>query len=109
VSRILDFRYTVSSAVNTAVTVVPAPALPSVRIYVTDIELGRTDNGTGSITVTLNDSAGTVLVVPGSAGGGINQRTFSTPLSLSGSAALTFTVSVATSTVYCNVQGYYGQ
>ena len=53
----------------------------------------------------LNDTASTILVVPPSGG---NDPTFSVPLVVAANTALTFTPSTATTTLYCDAQGYSG-
>jgi hypothetical protein len=38
-------------------------------LRIKSVQCGRTDAGTGSLKITLNDTASSVLIIPGSAGG----------------------------------------
>lgn len=75
------------------------------KIYVLSGSCFRTDGGTTTAYVTLNDTASTPLVIP--VGGGSN-KPFSVPLVLAANTGLTFTPSAALSTVFCDFQGYVG-
>jgi hypothetical protein len=77
--------------------------------YVTDLECGRSDAGTVAITITLNDGATTVLVVPNSGGGGGWTKTFATPLKVSSAVntALTVTAGTSVTSYYCSAQGFF--
>jgi hypothetical protein len=95
------------STTSTSATIIPAPA--ALRLWISAAQCGRTDTGTGAITVTLNDNAGTVIVLPGGAGGSYQPTIFNPPLPIGqagAAAALKMTVSAGTTTVYCNAQGY---
>jgi hypothetical protein len=96
-----------NSTDTAAHTIITAPTATR-RIYVTSGQCGRTDAGTTAIKVTLNDIAGTVLVLPNSGGGGGNNAPFPAPLTVPAATALTFTSSASTSTVYCSAQGFTG-
>lgn len=75
------------------------------KIYVLSGSCFRTDGGTTTAYVTLNDTASTPLVIP--VGGGSN-KPFAVPLVLAANTGLTFTPSAAISTVFCDFQGYVG-
>jgi hypothetical protein len=94
------------SSTGTAATQIIAAPSATRRIYITVIECGRNDAGTSAIRATLNDNAGTVVVLPNSGGGGGNNMPFPSPLTLPTATALTFTNSASTSTVYCNAQSF---
>jgi hypothetical protein len=79
-----------------------------VKIYVTDIECGRTDAGTSAITVTFNDTSTASLVLPNAGNGGGNNKTFNVPLAVAANTALTFTASAGVTTLYCSAQGFKG-
>jgi hypothetical protein len=100
-------RGAASSTVNTAVTLLAGQGV-GLKTYITGLECYRSDAGTAAVTVTFNDSAPTVIVLPNSGGGGGSNIPFNVPLVTAANTALTFTVSVATTTVYCNMQGYSG-
>jgi len=94
----------VSTGSTTAVTVIAAPGA-SVRLYGW-IECGRTDAGTAAVTVTLNDVAGTILVIPNTSGGGGNNYAPPIPLQWGINSAITIAVSTATTTMICNAQAF---
>lgn len=97
---------TATSAVNTAVTLVSSQS--GFRLRITDVDCGRNDAGTSPVTITFNDSLSTVLVLPNAGNGAEILRTYVTPMIVAASTALTFTVSTATTTVYCTARGYAG-
>lgn len=97
-----------ASATGTgATTLISAPSATR-RLYVTDVECGRSDAGTTASRVTLNDDATTVLVIPNSGGGGFVPIHFGSALTVASATALTFTSSASISTVYCAAQGFTG-
>ena len=75
------------------------------HIYVNAVQCGRTDAGTSAITVTFNDTASTVMVVPASHGGYV---TFNSPSTLDVAANTNFTgtASSGVTTLYCSAQGF---
>jgi hypothetical protein len=77
-------------------------------ICVSSLQLGRTDTATTPLTVTLNDTAGTVIVVPpgGVASPGVREIVFDAPLLVANKAALTFTSSAGVTTLYASAQGF---
>lgn len=93
-----------STTGGTATTVIAAPH--SGRLYITGVNIGRTDAGTTASRVTFNDLGATVIVVPNSGGGGSVNVIFETPLIVTTTTALTFTSSASLSTVYVSAQGY---
>jgi hypothetical protein len=94
----------VSTGSTTAVTVIAAPGA-SVRLYGW-VECGRTDGGTSAVTVTLNDTAGTVFVLPNTSGGGGNNMMPPIPFQWGANSPVTIAVSAATTTVFCSAQAY---
>jgi hypothetical protein len=91
-----------SSVTGTTITLLAASGTASVYEYLTSMQCSNTSATT--ITVLLNDTAGSVFIVP--AGGGTNV-TFPVPLrSNSANSALTATLSANAATIYCNGQGY---
>jgi hypothetical protein len=104
-----SYSQLVTGAANTTgattVTLIPAPDMGA--ICVSSLQLGRTDAGATSITVTLSDVSSTVLVVPPVAnGGGVRDVVFDAPLLLANKAALTFQASAGVSTLYASAQGF---
>jgi hypothetical protein len=85
-------------------TLIAAPDVG--RLCITSMQLGRTDNGTTPITVTLSDPASTVLVVPGTANGESLPFVFDTPLVLAPKTALTMTASSGVTTLFGSAQGF---
>lgn len=80
----------------------------TLKTYVTGIQCGRTDAGTAAITVTLNDTGSTPIVLPNNSGGGGNNVTFPTPLVLSAvNTSLQITSDTAITTLKCSAQGYF--
>lgn len=83
-------------------------AQPGYKIYVTDLECGRDDAGTTAITVTVNDTVSTQLVLPNTGGGGGNNKSYGTPLVLATGVTLQFAMSTNTTNVRCGATGFYG-
>jgi hypothetical protein len=77
--------------------------------YITDMMCGRSDAGTTAITITLNDAATTIFILPNSGGGGGNNKAFTTPLKISSATgtALTGTLSAGVTTAYCTFSGFF--
>ena len=74
---------------------------------ISSLQLGRTDSGASALTVTLNDTANTVFVLPPQAdGGGVLPLVFDAPLVVSNNTALTVTVSSGVSTFFASAQGF---
>lgn len=84
-------------------------AKTSYYTYITDITCGRSDTGTTAIIITFNDAATTIIVLPNSGGGGGNNKTFTSPLKLAISTAVTGTVSSGVTTSYCTLSGFYSK
>jgi hypothetical protein len=93
-----------SATSTTQTTVIAAPG--SNKLYITGLQIGRTDAGTTAISVLLNDTASTEVIVPNSGGGGGNNMVFNPPLVLAATSALKFTASAGVTTIYVNAQGY---
>jgi hypothetical protein len=100
-------RGSASSTVNTAVALIAAGGV-GVKTYITGLECYRSDAGTAAVTVTFSDANSMVMVLPNSGGGGGSNVSLNVPLVTAANTAFTFTVSAATTTVYCNAQGYSG-
>jgi hypothetical protein len=106
--RELMWRGTVSATTTAAATIANS-SNTTLKSYMTGLQCSRGDAGTTAITVTLNDTASTVFVLPNSGGGGGYTATFQTPLVTSAvNTSFTFTEGAATATVYCNAQGFFG-
>jgi hypothetical protein len=93
-----------ASSIATTLTQVIASVNATNKIYVTSMQLGNLSGST--IFVTFNDPKISLFVLP--AGGG-NNPIFPTPLAFTLGSAVSFTCSLAVSTVTVNVQGYSGQ
>lgn len=91
-----------ASTTGSGATTIIAAQGAGTQIKVTSLQAWNTSATT--VTIQLNDSATTVLIVP--AGGGTNVE-FSTPLIVAANTALTFTPSGAETTVGVNAQGYF--
>ena len=100
-------RGTATSTSTGAVSVI-ASAGSGLKNYITGVQLGRSDAGTTAITVTFNDSASTVVVLPGLTGGSTLSIVFPVPLATAAATAFTFTCSSGVTTAYCSAQGYIG-
>lgn len=101
-------RGSVSTSGSAAVTLVAANV--SYKIYVTGVQCYRTDAGTTTQSVLLNDttSTGTSTSLPLPVGGGSNAA-YSPPLIVNTvNQALTATPSAALGNTVCSAQGYYG-
>jgi hypothetical protein len=97
-----------SSTSTTAITVLAASGSASLKEYVTDLYCTRNDAGTTAISVTLNDSASTVVDVPNNGGGGGWKFSWHVPLSVAANTAATATPSSGVTTLHCGATGYYG-
>lgn len=93
---------TASTTAGTATTLVAASGA-SLKSYITDLSCYNTSATT--ITVALNDSLSTVLIVPSTGGNNLPIRV---PLQTAANTALTFTASTAETTVGCTARGYKG-
>lgn len=103
-------NYVQGSATSTstgAITVI-ASAGTGLKNYITSVQLGRSDAGTTPVTITFNDSASTVVVLPGLTGGSTLPITFPVPLATAAATAFKFTCSSGVTTAYCSAQGYAG-
>lgn len=106
-ARELMIRGSANAVSTTAVGLLGAQGT-SVKIYVTDVQCGRTDAGTTAIAVTFNDNATTVLVIPNNGGGGGNNISPKIPLVTNANASFTFASNVSISTLFCNAQAFAG-
>ena len=99
-------RGTASQTGTSATTLIAAQGA-GVKLYITGVQCKNT--GSATTIVTLNDNettgSGTVLIVPTSGG---DNEVYQTPLAVAANTALTFTPSTASSTIFCNAQGYVG-
>lgn len=90
-----------ASATTTAATTLIAAPSTDQSLYVGAAQFGNTS--ASAATVTLNDTAATVLVVP--AGSAISV-VFAPPLKVPIGTALTFKVGANTTTLYASAQGW---
>lgn len=99
----------VTDNANTATTCTGMGAQgASVKIYITDLCLTRSDAGTTAISATLNDSATTILDLPNSGGGGGVCKAYNVPLQVAANTAFQVTMSSATTSVHISASGYKG-
>jgi hypothetical protein len=75
-------------------------------VHVVSCQAFRGDTGTAAITLTLDDTASTVIGLPNAGNGGGNNPRFEPPLVLAANTGLSFTVSTATPSVYLSCQGF---
>ena len=94
-----------ATSTGTGATTIIASAGGSLKNYITAVQCGRTDAGATAITITFNDSASTVVVLPS---GGATNITFPTPLATAAATAFQFTSGTGVTTLYCSAQGYTG-
>lgn len=96
-----------NSATNTSATTVTGMGAQGagVKIYVTGVQVFRTDAGATMSYVTLNDGASTPIPLPPTGGSAI---IFNTPLVVAANTAFQFTPHDALTTVFCSAQGYSG-
>lgn len=80
-------------------------ATAGVKNYITGAQCFRTDAGTSTAFVTLNDTVASTIVLP--VGGGSNPP-LTIPFVTAANTAVTWTPSTALTTVFCNFQGYSG-
>ena len=100
----LMVRGTATSTDTSAHTII-ASAGGSLKNYITGVQCGRTDAGSSALTITFNDSASTVLILPA---GGATNVVFNTPLATAAATAFQFTFGTGVTTGYCSAQGYVG-
>jgi hypothetical protein len=99
-----QLRGAANTTAGTATTLIAAQGVGN-KIYATNVQCWRTDSGTTMIWATLDDTVSTPVPIP--AGGGTS-LVLLTPLVTAANAALTFTPSTATTTVYCSAQAFSG-
>lgn len=98
-------RGTTTTTGTGATTILSASGSSTLKTYVTDIECWRNDAGTSSVSLTFNDSASTVLILP--SGGTELFHSFITPIVTAANTAFTVTASSSTTTIGCSAQGNY--
>jgi len=110
------FRSSAYANSTSPVAFVPPSGNGSLKEYAW-VNCFRSDNGSGPITVTFNDTvagsggnynAGTEIVLPNLGGGGGVVDASPIPLVFAANTAGTMTVSAATTSVICNARGFYG-
>lgn len=94
-----------TTSTDTAAHTIIASAGGSLKNYITNVECGRTDAGATAITLTFNDSASTVVILPS---GGATNIQFTIPLATAAATAFQVTSGTGVSTLYCSAQGYTG-
>lgn len=80
----------------------------SVKIYITDLTCTRSDILTTAATMTLNDSATTIIDMPNSGGGGGFARSYNTPLVVAANTAFTVQSGASLTSVHCSATGFSG-
>lgn len=80
----------------------------SVKIYITDLTCTRNDAGTTAATMTLNDSATTIVDMPNNGGGGGFSKTYNTPLVVAANTAFTVQSGTSLTSVHCSAAGFKG-
>jgi hypothetical protein len=99
----IQVRGSTGAQTGTGAQTVIASAGGSLKNYITSMQCAN--SGATTSIVTLNDSATTVLINP--AGGGTNV-VFPVPLVTAAATALTANFGSASTSQYCNAQGYTG-
>lgn len=80
----------------------------SVKIYISDLTCTRSDAGTTSATMTLNDSATTIIDMPNNGGGGGFSRSYNVPLQVAANTAFQVQSGTSLTSVHCSASGYKG-
>jgi len=80
----------------------------SVKIYVTDLACTRNDAGTTAATMTLNDTATTIIDMPNNGGGGGFSNHYNVPLQVAANTAFTVQSGASLSSVHCSASGFKG-
>lgn len=96
-----------SGSSTSAITMLDAQG-SGVKIYATDLTITRNDAGTSAISVTLNDTASTVIDIPNNGGGGGFSHTYNVPLAFAANTAATCTASSGVTTLHCSLAGFKG-
>lgn len=97
-----------ASTTGTGATTVIASQGVGVKIYVTSLQVTRSDAGSTAITVSLNDTSTSVFAIPNAGNGGGAVFVFPVPLVVAANTALQFTAGTGVTTLYCCAQGYSG-
>jgi hypothetical protein len=80
----------------------------NVKIYITDLTCTRSDAGTTSATMTLDDAATTIIDMPNNGGGGGFSHTYNVPLVVAANTAFTVQSGTSLSSVHCSASGFKG-
>lgn len=80
----------------------------SIKIYITDLTCTRSDAATTSATLTLDDSATTIIDMPNNGGGGGFSHTYNTPLVVAANTAFTVQSGTSLTSVHCSASGFSG-
>lgn len=94
----------VTASTTAATTLIKAPDMGSIDLF--SLQLGRTDTGTAALTITLNDTAATVLVLDNPGTGRSLPFVFEAPLAFAAGAAVTIQASAGVTTLFASGQGY---
>jgi hypothetical protein len=108
--RELQLRCAVTLTASTAATTCTGMGAQgaSIKIYITDLTCTRSDAGTTSATLTLNDSATTIIDMPNNGGGGGFSHTYNTPLVVAANTAFQVTSGTSLTSVHCSAAGFSG-
>ena len=107
-NRELMARGAVTLSGTSAGTILAASGSASLKEYVTDLTCTRNDAGTTAVSITLNDTATTVIDLPNNGGGGGYAHTFNVPLAFAANVAATATSGTSITSIHCSATGFYG-
>jgi hypothetical protein len=79
-----------------------------VKIYVTDLCITRNDAGTSAVSMTLNDTATTIVDLPNNGGGGGFCKTYNVPLVIAANTAFQVTSGTSISSEHVSATGFAG-
>jgi hypothetical protein len=96
-----------TSIASTACVGMPAQNATT-KIYITDLTCTRNDTGTTAVSVTLNDSATTIIDMPNNGGGGGFSHTYNVPLVIAANTTATITLGALINTTHCSATGFTG-
>jgi hypothetical protein len=97
-----------ATSTDTAAHTLIAAGASGIKTYITDIQCGRNDAGTSTISLTFSDDQSSTMDIPNGGNGGANNFHLSSPLVTAAATAFTFTSSSGVTTVKCNAQGFQG-
>lgn len=107
-NRELMARGAVTLSGTSAGTILAASGSASLKEYITDLTCTRNDAGTTAVSITLNDTATTIIDLPNNGGGGGYAHTFNVPLAFAANVAATATSGTSITSIHCSATGFYG-